>query len=275
MEHRKADILVHSDAIPAGLRQLRYLPRPLYGQERALPNQAISRPHRHPWVQFSYALTGVIEVRTAAGRFMAPPQQAVWVPAGVEHGVRCSPDAQIRSLYIDVQALPRQHEQCRVVAVNRLLRELIREFSALPVLYDREGEQGRLVQVLLDRLLAAPESGLILPWPADPRLRQVCQQLQAQPALGCTLEELAGQQGVSEKTLSRLFRQETGLTFRAWRQRLRIMSALPMLERHERVTDVALACGYDSMSAFVAAFRELMGQTPGEFFRPPADEAGL
>jgi AraC-like DNA-binding protein len=35
------------------------------------------------------------------------------------------------------------------------------------------------------------------------------------------------------------------------------------------VTDVALACGYESMSAFVAAFRDLMGQTPGEFFRRP------
>jgi AraC-like DNA-binding protein len=37
------------------------------------------------------------------------------------------------------------------------------------------------------------------------------------------------------------------------------------LERGERVTDVALACGYESMSAFVAAFREQMGATPGEF----------
>ncbi|XOT94394.1 AraC family ligand binding domain-containing protein, partial [Alcaligenes pakistanensis] len=106
MDYRQTDILMPAERIPESLQQLRYLPRPLYGQERTLPNQAIARPHRHPWVQFSYALTGVIEVRTASGRFMAPPQQAVWVPAGVEHGVRSSPDAQIRSLYIDVSALP-------------------------------------------------------------------------------------------------------------------------------------------------------------------------
>ncbi|XOT94393.1 helix-turn-helix domain-containing protein, partial [Alcaligenes pakistanensis] len=153
-------------------------------------------------------------------------------------------------------------------------RELIREFSLLPVLYEREGAQGRLVQVLLDRLLAAPESGLILPWPSDPRLLQVCEQLQAQPAGDWSLQDLAEQQGLSEKTLSRLFRQQTGLTFRVWRQRLRVMSALPLLERQERVTDVALACGYESMSAFVAAFRDLMGQTPGEFFRRPLGPLG-
>src|SRR5690606_41943711 len=71
----------------------------------------------------------------------------------------------------------------------------------------------------------------------------------------------------SERTLSRLFLRETGLTFRAWGQRLRLLSALPALERGERVTDVALGCGYESLSAFIAAFREQFGATPREFFR--------
>jgi len=38
-----------------------------------------------------------------------------------------------------------------------------------------------------------------------------------------------------------------------------------MLEAGERVTDVAIACGYDSVSAFIASFREHLGTTPGEF----------
>jgi AraC-like DNA-binding protein len=29
---------------------------------------------------------------------------------------------------------------------------------------------------------------------------------------------------------------------------------------------VALACGYDSTSAFIAAFRQQFGETPGNFF---------
>ena len=64
-----------------------------------------------------------------------------------------------------------------------------------------------------------------------------------------------------------LFQRETGLSFRAWRQRLRLLAALTPLERGERVTDVALACGYDSTSAFISAFRQQFGCTPGEFFR--------
>lgn len=262
------------DKLPRTLGYLRHLPRPVYGQERALPNQAIARPHRHPWVQLSYALQGVIEVRTIQGRFMAPPQQAVWVPAGVEHGVRCSADAVIRSLYIEATAMPLVSEQCKVVSVNPLLRELIRSFSSMPVLYPEQGPESRLVSVLLDQLAAAPESGLMLPWPREPRIRQICVQLQANPALQTRLSDFAQRYGLAEKTLTRLFRQHTGLGFRVWRQRLRIMSALPLLEGNSRVTDVALACGYESMSAFVAAFRELMGTSPGEFARSSAAESG-
>lgn len=267
MDCRKTDSLRFRDAVPEALGQLRHLPRPVYGQERALPNQAIARPHKHPWIQFSYALQGVIEVRTRTGRFMAPPQQAVWVPATLEHGVRCSPDAQIRSLYIDPAALENVPDECKVVAVNSLLRELIRSFSALPVLYPEQGPESRLVAVLLDQLAAAPDSGLILPWPHEARLQALCASLQSDPGAQTRLADFAVRYQTSEKTLTRLFKQETGLSFRAWRQRLRIMSALPLLERQERVTDVALACGYDSMSAFVVAFKDLMGVTPGEFLR--------
>ena len=66
--------------------------------------------------------------------------------------------------------------------------------------------------------------------------------------------------GVSEKTLSRIFLRETGLSFRVWRQRVRLLGALPALANGERVTDVALACGYDSLSAFIAAF--IMARAP-------------
>ena len=87
--------------------------------------------------------------------------------------------------------------------------------------------------------------------------------MQAHPDSRKTLLDHGQELGVSEKTLSRLFLQQTGLNFRLWRQRARLLAALPLLERGVRITDVALACGYDSMSAFIAAFRDQMGATPG------------
>ena len=104
-----------------------------------------------------------------------------------------------------------------------------------------------------------------LAWARDTRLQAMCEALYAAPYLDQTLGDWSASLGLSEKTLTRVFSRETGFTFRAWRQRLRLLSALPLLEPRQRVPDVALACGYDSTSAFIAAFRKQTGLTPGDF----------
>jgi AraC-like DNA-binding protein len=63
-----------------------------------------------------------------------------------------------------------------------------------------------------------------------------------------------------------LFRSETGLSFGAWRQRARLIRALQLLADDVSVTQTAIAVGYESTSAFVAAFRRTIGTTPGRYF---------
>jgi len=257
----------HEKTVRRSIPGLQSLPRPVYGRTESLPNRALTRRHSHPWVQLSYAIQGVLEVQTRAGRFVAPPQRAVWIPAGMPHKVFSSPRTEMRSLYLDCSVTDWGAQNCQVLAVSSLLRELIRAFSELPVEYAEDGAEGRLAQVLLDQLAAAPQLDLMLPLPQDARLRQIYRSLQTYPDQPTTLGQWSEKLAVSEKTLSRLFLRDTGLTFRAWRQRLRLLGALTPLEQGERVTDVALACGYDSTSAFIAAFRQQFEQTPGEFFR--------
>lgn len=249
----------------ARLRDLKTLPRPLYGHVESLPNRVLGYRHRHPWGQFAYAAQGVLEVLSDAGRFVAPPQRAVWIPAGVMHRVVCSAQTQVRSLYVARQIPGWAADRCRVLAVSPLLRELIRAFSEVPEAYDEAGPDGRLAAVLFDQIAAAPEVALMLPLPVDPQLRALCARVQVHPERTLLLADWAERAGVSEKTLSRRFVRETGLSFRAWRQRMRLLGALPALAQGERVTDVALACGYDSLSAFIAAFKAQFNATPGEF----------
>ncbi|ART81065.1 AraC family transcriptional regulator [Oceanisphaera avium] len=245
------------------LAALNTLPRPLLGQVVSLPNHAIGTPHRHPWAQLSYALKGVVTVNTQDGQFVAPPTRAVLIPPGIEHGVHCPPATVIRSLYISAEQLTWQH--CQVLEIDPLLRELIVAFSLFPVEYDQHGSEGRLVAVLLDRLAQAKVSDLMLPWPQDPRLSELCHYLAQHADCRLPLSHFSTQLQISEKTLSRAFKQDTGLSFRHWRQRSRLLAALPLLEAGERVTDVALACGYDSLSAFIAAFKSLLGRSPGDY----------
>ena len=250
------------------LDEMSTLPRPALGQVGSLPNHAISTPHRHPWAQLSYAIKGVITVNTPAGQFVAPPTRAILIPSGVEHGVHCPPQTVIRSLYIAADNLGQRH--CQVLEIDPLLRELIVAFALLPVEYDEQGADGRLVAVLLDRLAQAKPADLMLPWPATPYLVELCHYLANNADCRLPLAHFSTQLGVSDKTLSRAFKRDTGMSFRQWRQRSRLLSALPLLEAGERVTDVALACGYDSLSAFIAAFKALLGSSPGEHVKNPS-----
>lgn len=244
------------------------LPRPVYARSESLRAGSWTRAHRHPWLQLSYAVAGVLSVHTPAGTFVAPRQWAVWIGPDEEHEIATRGRAEMRSLYIDPAAAPWAPRATRVIEVSPLARELIVEFGRLPAQYDDSGAAGRLVAVLLDQLSSAPEAPFSVPIPVDPRVAAIAAALEAQPADGRKLSEWARVSGASERTLARIFERETGLSFREWRQRVRLLSALTALERGDAVTAVAFDCGFNSPSAFISAFRRRFGSTPGELFAP-------
>ena len=73
--------------------------------------------------------------------------------------------------------------------------------------------------------------------------------------------------GASERTLERHFRQELGMSFRKWRQHLRLLSAVTLLSEGMSVTAVAYELGYASPSAFVAMFRDKIGHPPRRYLQ--------
>lgn len=249
------------------LPELTALPRPVYARVESLSRPAWTREHAHPWVQLSYATRGVLGVRTRLGSYLAPPQRAIWVPPGLAHSVVSSERTQMRSLYIAPEAVPWAatgdgQDRCRVLGVTPLVRELIRAVTRLPVEYAETGPEGRLVAVLLDQLALLAEVRFSLPLPVDARLARLSAELEQRPDDPRGLDELASGAGMSGRTMTRLFLRETGLSFRAWRRRLRLLKSLNGLEAGGSVTAVALDSGYASTSAFIAAFRKEFGASP-------------
>jgi AraC-like DNA-binding protein len=101
-----------------------------------------------------------------------------------------------------------------------------------------------------------------VPLPRERRLKLICDALIEQPADRRTLEDWGKAAGASSRTLERLFREETGMSFNAWRQACRISAAIPKLELGNSVQRVAWEVGYDSPSAFAAIFRRVTGMNP-------------
>lgn len=246
--------------------------RPVVGYAADFPTSHQIRRHRHAAGQLIFAASGVMTVTTDVGRWVVPPERAVWVPPHVAHAIRMTGAVRMRTLYLEGKATAGLPATCAVVQVRPLLRELILQAVAIPQPYPASGREARLVAVLVDELTAARTAPLHLPMPRDPRLVAVTGPLAADPADKRPLAAWARTAGASARTLARLFPRETGLSFAHWRQQARLLRALERLAAGEAVTTVALDLGYESPSAFITMFRSRLGATPGRYFAdaPPA-----
>jgi len=242
------------------------IPRSMVAVALDYPNGYHIPVHCHQSVQLLYACAGVMTVTTEKGIWVVPPQRAVWVPALMEHQIFASGRLSMRSLYIKPDAAPGLPIECCVVSVPPLLRELILHAVTLPRLYPLTGPEARIMTVILDQIRSLSVAPLDLSTPKDPRLERIYRAFTVNPADNRTLGDWGNKVGATSRTLTRLFRSETGMNFRQWRQQVRILEALRRLGNEEPVTSVALDMGYDSPSAFINMFKKALGKTPGQYF---------
>ena len=65
-------------------------------------------PHMHQESQLVYAAAGTMQVTTPKGRWLVPPDRAVWVPARLGHAIDVLADIEMRMLYFDLAWLKRE-----------------------------------------------------------------------------------------------------------------------------------------------------------------------
>ena len=148
-----------------------------------------------------------------------------------------------------------------MLAVTPLLRELILRAVQGPP----HADNPLIQQLMLEELASLENLPLHIPMPTDRRLQNICLALLHTPDHPNTLEDWAQQVGASSRTLARLFQQQVGMNFNAWRQQLRLMEALLRLLAGDSVQRVARALGYSSGRAFSAMFCRLLGENPRQY----------
>jgi len=241
------------------------LPRELIATARNYAAGARFPLHSHPRGQFAYAATGAISVSTPQGNWLVPPQRACWLPAGLEHGMQMHGEVTMLNVFIHAEAKARLSSHCSVLDTSPLLRQLLADAVKVDALYEENSRDGRLMALLLDEIAAMAPLSLNAPLPQDPRLARLCTELFQQPSLNIDLDTMAARAGMSRRTFTRLFRQQTGLGFAQWRQQACLLSAITRLAEGQAVTRVALDLGYGSSSAFTAAFRTMLGKSPSQY----------
>lgn len=219
--------------------------------------------HTHPWAQLVYAATGTMRVATPDAAWLAPPTRAIWVPGGVAHEIEMRGTVAMRTLYLATDD-PRL-TACRAIEVVPLLKELILHVVKLGMLDVDDLGHARMEGLLLDLLAEAATVPFQLPLPTDPRARALADRILAEPGAEASLADLAAHAGASLRTIQRLFLAETTLSLEAWRGRARMQQAVVSLSNGAPVTEAALDAGYQSPSAFIAAFKKAFGVTPARW----------
>lgn len=207
-----------------------------------------------------------MKVTTDRGTWIIPPHRAVWFPPNYPHQTGTLTAVEMRTLYIRPDACPPHapQEPC-VIQVSPLLRELVRRATMMPVEYDEQGHDGRIIVLLLDEIHWSRAHVPTMPRLLDSRLLAIERELAANPGDSRTLEEWAGVAGASPRTLARLFLRETGMTFRSWREQFRASVAVSRLVNGSSITALASEFGYETAGAFTTMFRRVMGMTPSQF----------
>ncbi|MGP1664494.1 MAG: AraC family transcriptional regulator [Rhodanobacter sp.] len=222
--------------------------------------------HTHQRGHFMYLESGLVNLRTKIGAWALPPHRLGWLPPNQLHTVSISQPAHGWAVSTAPSMIIDLPDTVCVLGVNELISALVHRASSWTQHDTLDAEQHRVLAVLMDEIRRAPIEPLHLPMPLDRRLRRIAHALLEHPHDNRDLHAWADWAGLSARTLSRLFRRETGCSFAQWRQQARLTTALDRLAAGESVGDVADAMGYASTSAFVAMFRRAFGQPPGRYF---------
>ncbi|MDA0117482.1 AraC family transcriptional regulator [Vibrio sp. T11.5] len=221
--------------------------------------------HKHQKGQLLYAPRGCMNFALSNSVCILPPTKAVWIPPDTVHRAFMTNVVAYRSLYFDCNAF-RCPDSITIIEVSELLKALINKMAFWPV--DKpEIEMNNYTALFWEEFDHSKTYSYELPLPTDRRLNSFRLRVSDEAFLAPDLVTLANSAGASTKTVTRIFKAETGMSYQEWRQQWRTLKAIELLCRERQVSDVAHWLEFSSDSAFIAFFKKQMGQTPLSFMK--------
>jgi len=238
----------------------------LLAREIAMVTGEHDKPHSHQWHQLIYPRKGLLRTKASMKQYFVPYNRAVLIPASCVHESWAITSVEFVGLYINPSKMKYSINQCKIIEVSALFREIIGEtIKIIRTKASRTKSDNRIIQVFYDQLSTQSEAPLEVILPKDKRLNIISDHLLNNPACKLTLPYWANKVGASERTISRLFEVQTGLTYKKWRQRLRLVSSLSQLENKVPIQMVAYNVGYSSSSAYIHSFKNAFNITPQQY----------
>jgi len=190
----------------------------------------------------------------------------MWIPGGMVHSLRSCGKISGWMVRLDTREGASLPAEPRILALSPLLKEIVVRMMTWVANPEASTAKQRLVDVLHDEIRSASQTSLHLPLPRDPALKRMAASMAEDPSGNSKgLVGLARKAGLSERSLFRNFQKETGLTPGQWRRQMQVLRSLELLAKGRSVTETSFEVGYESLGAFIRAFRQTLGVTPTEY----------
>jgi len=216
-----------------------------------------------------YCAQGSIRIQVDDRYWILPPSRALWIPANTAIKVDIKQRVQCCSLLFDTDSFASPFEQCQVLTLPILLKDMIlhsKIWGADTPALDELAQHFFAVIVQMCAQLKDQPNALWVPRGQSQRVRQALAYTQQHLAEVITLTQIARQVGSTERSLSRLFMRETKMRWSHIQRQMRMIQAIELLSNsNDKVLTISLSVGYQSLSSFNRAFKEFTSFTPKEF----------
>lgn len=211
-----------------------------------------------------YVVRGALHCEADNNVWIAPPTTVLWLPGGTLHEAYAYGDYGSYAVWVDADA--EMPTKCCIASVTPLLRELLLRAANFLEKAPADSHESRILDVIMGEIALLPWENLRLPMPTNPRIRALVEAMIGDPASTASATHWAARFGMSERTMSRLFIQDLGMSWGEWKRQLLVTLALQRMANGSSVQSVALSLGYESASSFIAMFKRTLGKPPGQYF---------
>jgi AraC-like DNA-binding protein len=216
--------------------------------------------HQHRRGQLLFTREGCLRITLDRQLCLLPPSRAAWIPPQIAHRAVMQHSVDYRSIYLAPALCAELPQTVCVMDVSPLLRAVLETIAHAE--FGTDWQQGKFVHVLglcLSEIREARRHPMLLPLPRDKRLAPLLANLQQLPP---ELQVLEQQIGASSRTIGRILRRDTGMSYQQWRQQWRLLRAVELLSTQRSISYTAYELGFASDSAFIAFFKKMTGTTP-------------
>lgn len=241
----------------------------IFAREFTISDTLMERKlHVHDFGILNCVKKGIVRISTETDSWVISQDTIFYLPPDVMHTTEIMGECSVLAVFVPSHLKKALPQKITIMEFTPLLNSILQRMTTWESKLEYNPEQQRLARVAEDELKNAKEATFFhIPMPKDANLQKMAKKILQTPGDMSSIETWAKFSGMSLRSFTRHFTEETGLAFTEWRQKVKIYTALKQLSDNTSVSDVSFNLGYQNVSAFIAMFKNHMGVSPLEYIK--------